>query len=162
MNVLFTSDLHLGHALAAKNRGFSSLEEHDDSIIYTLLGICTKRSILWILGDIAWTPVALERLKEVPGHKHLIRGNHDKCGTYEYLKIFESIHGFLQYKQMWLSHCPIHPQELYRCVANVHGHIHKNTSSPLLPPPYLNVNWDFWGRPISLEEIRTITTSWRT
>jgi calcineurin-like phosphoesterase family protein len=73
-----------------------------------------------------------------------------------YLKYFEDVRGFLRYKQMWLSHCPIHPQELYRCKLNVHGHIHKNTNSPELPLPYVNVNWDFWKRAISLDELREL------
>lgn len=99
---------------------------------------------------------ALERLNEVPGRKRLVRGNHDQFQLGVYAKYFEEVHGFLRYKEMWLSHCPIHPQEMYRCKANVHGHIHKNTSSPLLPLPYINVNWDFWRRAVSLDEIRRI------
>jgi calcineurin-like phosphoesterase family protein len=73
-----------------------------------------------------------------------------------YRDLFTEIHGFLRYKNVWLSHVPIHPQEMYRCEANVHGHIHKNSESPELPFPYINVNWDYWQRPVSLEEIRNI------
>ena len=32
-NVRFIADLHFGHKWAAKNRGFSSIEEHNDKII---------------------------------------------------------------------------------------------------------------------------------
>jgi calcineurin-like phosphoesterase family protein len=163
MNVWFTSDLHLGHALAAKARGYTSIEDHDMDIITTLKSyIKTPRNILWILGDVAMKADSLNMLNSVGqrqvSHKGtcrkiLVRGNHDKFKLATYLQYFEEIYGFLKYKNMWLSHCPMHPQELYGKV-NVHGHIHKNTNSPLLNMPYLNVNWDFWRKPVSFDEIR--------
>ena len=48
----------------------------------------------------------------------------------------------------------IHPQEFYRMKLNIHGHLHKNTESPNLGYPFLNVNWDYWGRALSLDEVR--------
>ena len=30
----------------------------------------------------------------------------------------------VRYKKMWLTHCPIHPDEMRRCVGNLCGHIH--------------------------------------
>jgi len=154
MSVLFTSDLHLGHDLAAEKRGFLSIDEHDDYIIETLKSQCTKNTVLWILGDVVMRGGEIRRLAEIPGRKKLVIGNHDELPTLEYLLYFESIHGITKYKGMWLSHCPIHPQEMYRCSLNVHGHIHKNTNSPLLDKPYFNVNWDFWRRALDLDEIR--------
>jgi calcineurin-like phosphoesterase family protein len=156
ISVGFTSDLHLGHKLAARCRGYNSTEEHDSAIIEMLKTQCTKRTLLWILGDVAMSITALDRLKEIPCRKRLVSGNHDNFQLGVYLKYFEDVRGFLRYKQMWLSHCPIHPQELYRCKLNVHGHIHKNTNSPELPLPYVNVNWDFWKRAISLDELREL------
>lgn len=153
--IFITSDLHLGHALAAEKRGFNSVQDHDDLIITVLKKQCwNKRFILWILGDVAMTAEGLERLSEIPCRKRLVRGNHDRCKEALYRKHFEKIHGFMRYKQMWLSHCPVHPQELYRLKGNVHGHIHKNTDSALLPFPYYNVNWDFHFRALTLDEIK--------
>lgn len=155
LSVGFCSDLHLGHELAAKKRGFNTIEEHDLSIVETLKTQCNKRTLLWILGDVAMTESSLDLLKQVPGRLKLVRGNHDNFRINTYLTYFEEIYGFLKYKSFWLSHCPIHPQEMYRCTLNVHGHIHKNSRSPELPLPYFNVNWDFHGRAISLGEIRS-------
>lgn len=153
MQVLFCSDLHLGHALAARNRGFNSIQAHDESIILALDKVCTKRTILWVLGDVAMSITSLHLLAEVPGKKILIRGNHDRFQFLVYTKYFDVVDGFVNYKGMWISHCPIHPQELFGKI-NVHGHIHKNARSPELPLPYFNVNWDFWGRTLPLEELK--------
>ena len=157
MSVLFTSDLHLGHDLASEKRGFQSVGEHDDFIIQTLKDQCHKNTVLWILGDVVMKGGEIRRLGEILGRKKLVRGNHDELPTLEYMLYFEEIHGITKYKGMWLSHCPIHPQEMYRCTANIHGHIHKNTASPLLDLPYFNVNWDFWSRAVSLEEVKELT-----
>jgi len=156
MQILFTSDLHLGHEFAARCRGFDNVHDHDNSVIATLEKYCTKRSILWILGDVAMKKESLYMLGALPGRLKLVRGNHDNYPIKEYLQFFEDIYGFLMYKHFWLSHCPIHPQEMYRAKANIHGHIHKNTNSPELPLPYFNVNWDFHKKPITLEEIKSV------
>ena len=154
MSVLFCSDLHLGHDLASEKRGFKSVADHDSSILNTLINQCNKRTILYVLGDACMKKGNLDSFVAIPGRKILVRGNHDNYKSEDYLKYFEEIHGFIKYKKFWLSHCPIHPQEMYRCELNIHGHIHKNTNSPNLDHPYFNVNWDFWGRAISLDEIR--------
>jgi len=152
-SVGFTSDLHLGHALAARLRGFESVEAHDYSIIETLRAQCSKRSLLWVLGDVAMRIESLDLLASVPGRKRLVRGNHDNFQLGVYAKYFEDVHGFLRYKKMWLSHCPIHTQEMCRVKINVHGHIHDNAATKPIGWPYLDVNWDFWRRAISLEEV---------
>lgn len=154
MSVLLCSDLHLGHETAAKLRGFDSVAEHDHTIIAMLQMQCTKRTLLWVLGDVAMKVESLALLQDVPGEKRLVRGNHDGFQDDVYHKYFTYIHGFLRYKKTWLSHCPIHPQEMYRCEANVHGHIHYTTYHPQPKFPYINVNWDFWERAVHLDEIR--------
>lgn len=149
----FTSDLHLGHQLAARLRGFDSVEAHDLFIIETLKRQCDKRTVLWVLGDVAMRIDSLAMLSEVPGRKRLVRGNHDNFDLDDYRKYFEDVHGFLRYKNMWLSHCPIHPQEMCRVKANVHGHIHENAQTKPIGFPYLDVNWDFHHRALSLDEV---------
>jgi calcineurin-like phosphoesterase family protein len=38
----------------------------------------------------------------------------------------ESISGIVQYKGIFLTHCPVHPMEMdYRIKKNIHGHIHE-------------------------------------
>lgn len=153
MAVWFTSDLHLGHAFAADARGME-LQEHDDLIIDNLKAVLNKKSKLFILGDVVWHHKHLPRLAELPGIKELIIGNHDTLSTREYLKYFNKVHGFRKYKNFWLSHCPIHPQEIYRCKGNVHGHIHRGAATNPLYLPYFNVNVDFHNfQPVNFDTI---------
>ena len=153
MSVYVASDLHLGHRFAATSRGFITTEDHDRHIIRKLSIQCGKRDLLWVLGDVAWNEESLSMLSELKCDMKMVRGNHDNLKTDAYLKYFNTVEGFLRYKKIWLSHCPIHPQEIYRCRGNVHGHIHKGAATKPLPYPYFNVNWDFWDRAVQLEEI---------
>jgi calcineurin-like phosphoesterase family protein len=102
-----------------------------------------KKDKLFILGDAAFSNKALPLIGEINGTKELIIGNHDGLTTKAYLEYFTKVHGFRQYKGFWLSHAPIHPQEIYRCRGNIHGHIHNGAATPPLPYPYYNVNVDF-------------------
>lgn len=157
MSVFFISDLHIAHPLIARKRGFSSSEDHDLSIIENINRTVSKRDKLYILGDVCFS---LEKMKMF----HMLRvqtiemlyGNHDKFNTQVYLQYFSKVHGFYKYKDLWLSHCPIHPQELYRVKGNVHGHIHRGLATkPLGDPRYYNVNADFnGGIPVSFETIQ--------
>jgi len=153
-NIWFTSDLHLGHNDISKHRKFDSDEEHDETVIELLNSRVKKRDKLFILGDVAMKNSSLQILSRINGIKELIIGNHDTYATTEYLKYFTKVHGFRQYRGLWLSHCPIHPQEMHRCRANIHGHIHYGTDSPPLDLPYINVNLDFNRmRPVNMEDI---------
>jgi calcineurin-like phosphoesterase family protein len=76
----------------------------------------------------------MESKKEYPtldrlhGRKIVVGGNHDKPNhTKELLNHVESIVGMVQYKGIFLTHCPVHPREMeYRIKHNIHGHIHEN------------------------------------
>lgn len=136
--VYVTSDWHLGHANAIKWRDqFSSQAEHEAQIIKNYLSVITKRDTVYFLGDIVLGKDRVERfdlldmLKELPGHKHLILGNHDLDRPYRNLAelkdVFDDrIYSLHKYKGFWLSHAPIHPAEL-RGKRNIHGHVHENT-----------------------------------
>lgn len=156
-NVWFTSDLHIGHTTAARLRGFDSIEEHDEVIINNIASMLNKKSKLFVLGDVAWKKEHLARIAEIPGTKDLIIGNHDKLRTEEYLKYFNNVHGVRTYKNFWLSHCPIHPQEIFRCKGNIHGHIHRGGATGDLYLPYLNVNVDVHNfHPVNFDTIKEI------
>jgi len=163
MTVWLTSDLHLGHPFASEVRGFSSIEEHDSTIIENLRSVVTKRDKLFVLGDVAWKNSHLKLMAKVPGQKEMIFGNHDKMMAQEYLKYFHKLHGFRRYKNFWLSHCPIHPQEIYRCKGNIHGHIHNGGGTKELYKPYYCVNTDFHNfHPVKFETIEEIFNDSKT
>lgn len=95
--VWFTSDLHLGHEFIAKDRGFATVEEHDEAVLQSLRSIPTTGKVkpeLWILGDLtsgtgsalAYALPLLRDLVRDDGVEnsrvrklHLIPGNHDPC-----------------------------------------------------------------------------------
>ena len=127
MSVYFTSDLHLGHKKIHQFRaGFNSEEAHECYIRDAWKNIITKRDDVYVLGDACFTMDALKLMESLPGTKHLIRGNHDELDTQAYLKVFKNVYGLKKYKEFWLSHAPIHPQEL-RGKVNLHGHVHYQT-----------------------------------
>lgn len=73
--------------------------------------------------------------------------------TSKLCEVFDEVHGLLKYKEFWLSHAPLHPDEL-RGKKNVHGHVHTESVNDL---NYLNVSVDssfmnFFPR--TLHEIR--------
>ena len=77
-------------------------------------------------------------------------GNHDQFKLEEYQKYFYKIIWFTKYKGFWLSHCPIHPNEL-RDKPNIHGHVHQKT---IKDRRYINVCVEALnGTPIEFSKI---------
>ena len=75
------------------------------------------------MGDAAFSEEAIDWITALSGEKRLVRGTHDDLPTTSYLRAFSEIYGLYKYKGMWLSHAPIHPDEL-RGKPSVHGHCH--------------------------------------
>jgi calcineurin-like phosphoesterase family protein len=124
-NVWFCSDLHFGHKGIEKFRGQTEFENRQ-RIKNDWQSVVTKRDIVYVLGDAAFTMETVSDFQELPGQKFLVRGNHDTLNTSVYLKYFDEVYGLLKYKEFWLSHAPIHPNEL-RGRINLHGHVHNST-----------------------------------
>lgn len=136
--VYITSDWHLGHENAIKWRtDFISQSHHEETIINNYLDVVTKRDTVYFLGDIILGKGLEERLDlmarlaDLPGHKHLILGNHDLDRPFRTLAGLSTVFGdriysLHKYKGFWLSHAPIHPDEL-RGKRNIHGHVHDKT-----------------------------------
>lgn len=162
--VYFTSDLHLGHKAIYKYRTkFNTPKEHDDYVIDKILSL-GKRDILFILGDFLFDGdhynEYIERLAKKKCRIKLVMGNHDSRKLYEE-DIFEIQLPLFSYKNMWVSHCPIHPQEMRNRTKNIHGHLHlehvrvsyKQFSGK--DKRYFNVNLDVNGYEfVSVEEIK--------
>lgn len=155
-NVFFISDLHLGHVNIPRLRvpytghSFESEEEHWEVIKSSWNRVVGKRDITWVLGDICFKEAFLPRLDELKGRKRFILGNHDldaKC----FMPYAEWVGGASYYKGYWLTHIPIHPEEL-RGRNNIHGHVHYAT---LRDKRYFNACPENIGMaPIAFEEIK--------
>lgn len=154
------SDLHLGHKSILRfspERGGTTVDEHDEWIIEQWnKTVLHKHDVVWILGDVAFSQIALHKVCRLKGYKNLVRGNHDTQSTQAYLKYFNNVFGITKVSGMWLSHAPIHPQEL-RGRANVHGHVHNNSIRDVngeLDPRYMNVCVEALnGIPVLLDDL---------
>lgn len=135
-NIYFTSDWHLGHANIPKFRPWVTSEKHNQELLCdNYASVIKKKDIVYFLGDICFTLDSVNVLKKLPGIKKLVRGNHDDLPVNTYLCAFEEVFGILKYKGFWLSHAPIHPNEL-RGRVNLHGHVHYAT---IPDPNYINL-----------------------
>lgn len=125
-NVYAIGDLHFGHKNIHTFRqlsGIDSEEAHRAYLIEKWNSVITKRDIVYVLGDAAFTIEGLESIGQLKGRKILVRGNHDLVHAKDYLEYFDDVFGIVKYKNAWLSHAPIHPGELRRKI-NIHGHVH--------------------------------------
>ena len=173
---MFAADLHLGHRLSAKNRGFSSIQEHDDVIIDNLMNCLKKGDNLYLLGDTFFTNNDDFRnnffnlLRRERINVHFIRGNHDKkLPNHKVIKTVSWIKDIKENGQhITLCHYPmlVWNRSHYNSWL-LHGHIHKDDPtylklmsvyySQLLQGKRLNVNIDFNNLcPFSFDEVKAI------
>jgi calcineurin-like phosphoesterase family protein len=129
MSVFFTSDPHLGHKSIAKYRTFVRDTQHNTQLfIEDWLKHIRKNDVVYMIGDVAFDDESLELVASLPGRKILIKGNHDNfVSTKAQAKVFEEIYGMISYKSAWITHCPIHPDELRSRKFNIHGHVHNKS-----------------------------------
>ncbi len=82
MTTFFTADLHLGHENVIKYAGrpFASAAEMDKSLVENWCRVVANNDIIYVLGDVALCHPdrAFSIVRNLPGQKHLIFGNHDK------------------------------------------------------------------------------------
>lgn len=183
-NTFFWSDLHLGHDLVAKARGFASVEEHDRHIIDRWDATVTPNDTIWLLGDNATRKhrSALSIIGERPGTKRLIWGNHDpghpshsRAHTHlrEHLEVFQTAGTVGSVKvgghTALLSHFPYTGEESDgpdRCAGFrqrdvgwwlIHGHVH---TAWLKRDRQINVGVDQWmDGPASLKDLAALVAS---
>ncbi len=157
-NVFFMADLHLEHKAISKYRQcVGSVEENTEKLKTNYNGIVTKRDIVFFLGDVTFSFEALMELKTWNGEKILVAGNHDTDHlTMEQIiqaGVYNKVYGLKKYKEFWLSHAPIHPDEL-RGKVNINGHVHHQT---VADARYVNVSVDNTDmRPVALNHIREV------
>ena len=142
MSVKFIGCPHLGHRNIATYRKFvNSCEDNTAFIKQCWMDEVRKKDVVYVMGDAAFNKESLDLIGELPGRKILIKGNHDTfVTTAQQSEVFEEIHGMIKYKGIWVTHCPIHPDELWN-KPNVHAHVHYNSvqKNSINDPRYLNV-----------------------
>ena len=161
-NVWFCSDLHIGHKnIGNFRKEVGSEQGNRDYIKFWWDTLVTKRDLVWVLGDAAFTEEAIDWIGQLNGEKRLVRGNHDDLPTTSYLRAFTEVYGLYKYKGIWLSHAPIHSDEL-RGKPNCHGHTHYQNMQlgGIDDPRYLNccvenLRRSFGFPLISLDQVRS-------
>ena len=115
--VFFTSDLHFGHdrEFIYKSRGFDSVEEMNESLIFNWNELIDPEDEIYVLGDLMMNDISkgAECWKRLKGKKYVILGNHDsnvRIRLYRELPNTEISGYALPYKYMnynfFLSHYP--------------------------------------------------------
>lgn len=159
-STFFIADLHLGHKLMAAPaadggpglRPWASTEEHDEQIISRWNSVVSPKDKVFLLGDIVINRRCLTTAARLQGKITLVMGNHETMRAAEYLSFCSDLKGAVDYKGWLLTHVPVHPGQLSRWSANVHGHLHKATVGD---PRYLCVSAEQTDyRPLPYEALR--------
>ena len=161
------TDRHHGHNRIITDFCFRP-KNFEDLIIKNWRNTVRKEDIVLDLGDVTWgtKEQLIEIMKQLPGTKILIRGNHDKNHSNNwfisagYTAVFEKV----QVSNIIFSHFPaiLNEEEIERGIINVHGHFHNNPSikweeslkERITDNHYLLSLEDVNYTPISLELIR--------
>lgn len=165
----FLSDPHFSHqnilnftidAEGTKLRpGFKDIDHMNEVIINNWNKVIRPQDHGYIMGDVAMKRAFLPIVKRLNGHKRLIFGNHDIFDWKEYIEAgFEKLMGMRVLDGMIFTHVPVHPSQLNRFKANIHGHTHQHfvkLDSGHPDKRYLNlccekVNYT----PVALEDIK--------
>lgn len=138
-NIWVISDTHFGHSNILRftddkgelirGKRFKNITEHDNYMINQWHDLIKPEDHVYHLGDVVMARPFLPLLKNLPGHKRLVRGNHDIFKTKEYIDVgFSEIYGVRVFapNKLVLSHIPIHPGSLKEGWTNIHGHTHSN------------------------------------
>lgn len=176
-NIFFWSDPHFHHTriIELAKRPFTTAEEMEDELVRRHNSVVKPGDSSYCLGDFSILrkkreyPEVVRVGKRLNGDLRLILGNHDHCPVTVYLEAgFEKIYGVWGgIDHLLLSHIPIHPTDMGRFRACLHGHIHGHASPPPVvgrPPefeeqdqlvrPYLNMSVENINyTPVSLDEI---------
>lgn len=136
-NLWFTSDNHFGHKNILKfcpeTRPFASIEEHDAAQIANFQKLVQPEDTVWFLGDVFFCNEyrAKDILAQIPGHKHLVYGNHDQTikKSFAVRSMFESIQDYKELRvdgvNVVLFHFPIMEwNRMHHGAYSLFGHVH--------------------------------------
>ena len=139
-NIWLSSDLHFGHdrEFIWKERGFSSIDEMNETIISNFNNIIEPHDTLILLGDCVMGPLEnINWLERLNSNIIIVRGNHDtdnRIANYSLLPHVERIENayYMKYQRyhFYMSHYPSicgnydDGHNLHKHLLNLCGHIH--------------------------------------
>lgn len=169
MTTFFISDTHFGHKNIIKycDRPFCSVDVMDQTMIRRWSTLVNDDDVVYFIGDFSFA--SQERTREIlgqlPGHKHLIMGNHDEPRSKQFWldagfeTVQDELHLFIPElaRTVLLKHHPIY---FNHSGVQFHGHVHnKYGMDPVkryIMTEQIQVNMavELWGYgPVSIEEI---------
>lgn len=163
-NIFLISDTHFGHAGILKFTArdgtllrpqFSCVEEMNEHMVERWNAVVRPQDHVYHLGDFAIGKQNIPIAARLNGHKRLVLGNHDEPDMKLYAPYFKKIFSSRKLDNFILTHIPVHPEDIGKCIANIHGHIHNNVPQWNLGPRYFNVSCELLDyTPVPLEEIK--------
>ena len=170
--IYLTSDLHFGHDkdFMYGPRGFDSIEDHDRALIDKWNRTVSATDDVYVLGDLMLgdTVQGLQKLAQLNGVLHVVRGNHDTDNRWRYygnvwnvIETKEAMTLKFQKFRFYLSHYPTltanfdDGKELRRHLFNLCGHLHtKDKFADWDKGLIYHVELDAHDmRPVSIEQI---------
>lgn len=170
--IYFISDTHFSHQNILKFKSsddklirgsmFSSIEDHDETIIKNWNDMVKPQDKIYHLGDVFFG--SQERFNSIHrrlnGQKRLLPGNHDPIKFLSGKNPLNSQHYF-QKIQLWrlfkdhnfiATHVPVHETTFRTSVDyNVHGHVHENSLESI---NYINISLENTNyKPVHIDEL---------
>ena len=138
--IYYIADTHFGHEAILRHdqRPFSSMEDMDRALMENWNRVVGPEDDVYILGDFCYrsAKAPASYLKQLHGHKHLIRGNHDGGALKDahFTEQLESVDKLLflrdQGRNVVLCHFPLAEWNgFYRGAYHLYGHIHTRRDS---------------------------------
>ena len=126
------SDTHFGHGNICRFkrddgtdlRPWDDVFEMEEALVERWNSAVSPSDKVYHLGDVAIPRRGLKVLERLNGRKILIRGNHDIFKLSDYTEYFADVRGCHYLEHCILTHIPVHPVNLTRYKANIHGHLH--------------------------------------
>ena len=112
MTTYFTSDLHFHHKNVCKytrRQEVVQQEHHEEWLIDIWNSTCTKADKVWHLGDFTFLTKYEEiaaLVKNLPGQKFFIKGNHDRTKVLDALKKDGLIQNWYHYEEIKIGDTP--------------------------------------------------------
>lgn len=160
--IYLIGDTHYGHTRINEKfrQQFSSEEDHNETIHQNIMACAGKTNHLWLLGDVVLSEKHFYKLCQYTLYFDTVNitlGNHDHKELAPYcVQHGIKVHGIVKKWGFWVSHAPIHPQELYRGLC-IHGHTHENN---VPDDHYFSVSCENVGyKPIKLQDIKDVFRS---
>ena len=144
-NIWFTSDLHFGHdrEFIYKPRGFENIYDMNEAIISNWNSVVNPEDEVYLLGDVMLgdNEIGMKLLKNLKGHIHIIRGNHDTvarmnlyCNSYNVIDVKDAQYLKIGKQSIFLCHYPTFTSNLEKSanlgehILNFFGHTHQKSN----------------------------------